>query len=70
MADVKREVRALGQKVTGLKAGDAVTLVLKRPKPKVAVTPAKNAAKLASEKLGDARSAVGTTSAAVPRQPA
>src|SRR5512146_386626 len=64
MADVKREVRALGQKVAGLKAGDSVTLVLKRPKPKVDVKPAKDAAKLAGEKLTAARNAVATLSRA------
>jgi len=49
MADVKKEVRELGQKISGLKAGDNVTLVLKKPKPKVDATCAKRSAGIASE---------------------
>jgi hypothetical protein len=64
MADVKREVRALGQKITGLKAGDNVTLVLKKPKPKVDATPAKRANQLAGEKLHQAQEALGQLSRA------
>jgi hypothetical protein len=58
MADVKREVRALGQKITGLKAGDNVTLVLKKPKPRVDATPAKKAAGIANEQISSARDAL------------
>jgi hypothetical protein len=58
MADVKREVRALGQKITGLKAGDNVTLVLKKPKPKVDATPAKKANKVAGDGLHSAKDAL------------
>jgi hypothetical protein len=58
MGDVKRDVRALGQKITGLKAGDNVTLVLKKPKPQVDATPAKRAAKLAGDQLGLAKDVV------------
>jgi hypothetical protein len=55
MADVKKEVRELGQKITGLKAGDNVTLVLKKPKPKVDATCAKRAAGIADENTDVAR---------------
>jgi hypothetical protein len=55
MADVKREVRALGQKITGLKAGDNVTLVLKAPKPRVDATAAKKAAKISSDNISTAK---------------
>jgi hypothetical protein len=64
MADVKREVRALGQKITGLKAGDNVTLVLKKPKPKVDATSAKRAAKISDEAIGSAKNVVRLLSAA------
>src|ERR1700760_4724002 len=59
MADVKREIKALGQKVTGLKAGDNVTLVLKPPKPTVDATSAKNAAKTANDNILSAKEAIG-----------
>lgn len=58
MADVKREVRELGQRITGLKAGDQVTLVLKKPKPKVDAVSARRAAAIASEHVDLARSAL------------
>ena len=64
MADVKREVRALGQKITGLKAGDNVTLVLKKPKPKVDATSAKRAAKMTDEQVGAAKNVVRLLSSA------
>jgi hypothetical protein len=64
MADVKREIRALGQKVTGLKAGDTVTLVLKKPKPTVDATSAKTAAKVSGENITKARDAVSFLSRA------
>jgi hypothetical protein len=55
MADVKREVRALGQKITGLKAGDNVTLVFKKPKPRVDATLAKRAVEISEEAINSAR---------------
>jgi ABC-type transporter Mla subunit MlaD len=58
MADVKREVRSLGQTITGLKAGDNVTLVLKKPKPKVDASAAKKAANLAEQHIENAREAI------------
>jgi hypothetical protein len=64
MADVKREVRALGQKITGLKAGDNVTLVLKKPKPRVDATAAKKAAKIANDSISDAKNALADLSRA------
>lgn len=64
MADVKREVRALGQKITGLKAGDNVTLVLKKPKPRVDATAAKKAAKISSDCISDAKDALADLSRA------
>ncbi len=64
MADVKREVRALGQKITGLKAGDNVTLVLKKPKPRVDATAAKKAAKIANDRIAQAKTALADLSRA------
>lgn len=58
MADVKREVRELGQKITGLKAGDNVTLVFKKPKPKVDATAAKKTASIAAEHMDKAHDAI------------
>jgi hypothetical protein len=58
MADVKRDVRALGQKITGLKAGDNVTLVFRKPKPKVDATVAKKAVTISEEAINSARDLV------------
>ena len=56
MADVKREVRALGAKITGLKAGDNVTLVFKNPKPRVDASDAKLAIQITDDSINAARS--------------
>src|SRR5579859_1925184 len=58
MADVNRDVRELGQKITGLKAGDNVTLKLKKPKPKVDATAAKKTAAISEEHLDKAHDCV------------
>jgi hypothetical protein len=58
MADVKREVTALGQKVVGLKAGDNYTLVLKRPKPKVDATNAKTSSRTIKSQIEAAKTAI------------
>src|SRR5690349_935057 len=64
MADQKRDVRALGQRITGLKVGDNVTLVLKKPKPKVDATSAKRAKKVSDDKIKQAKDALNLLRAA------
>lgn len=46
MAEMKKEVRAIGQRISGLQAGETYTFVLKRPKPLADLTNARRCIKL------------------------
>lgn len=55
MADVKREIRTLGQRLSGLTAGNKYTFVLKRPNVRVDVVNAEKAIALAETQIGAVR---------------
>ena len=47
MGEIKKEVRAIGQRISGLQAGETYTFVLKRPKPTPDLTNARRCVKMA-----------------------
>jgi hypothetical protein len=51
MAEIKREIRTLGQRVSGLTAGNTYTFVLKRPNVRVDVVNAIRSVELAQEQF-------------------
>jgi len=55
MADIKREIRTLGQRLSGLTAGNKYTFVLKRPNVRVDVVNAEKAIALAEAQIGAIR---------------
>lgn len=55
MADVKREIRTLGQRLSGLTAGNKYTFVLKRPNVRVDVVNAERAIELAEKQVTSIR---------------
>ncbi len=56
MADIRKNVRAIGQRISGLQAGDTYTFVLKRPKPTPDLTNARRCVKLTSAYIDVVRS--------------
>jgi hypothetical protein len=58
MAEIKKEVRSIGQRISGLQAGETYTFVLKRPKPTADLTNARRCIKLTTGYLETARLAV------------
>lgn len=52
MADIKREIRTLGQRRSGLTAGNKYTFVLKRPNVRVDVVKAEKSLALAESQIG------------------
>lgn len=58
MADIKREIRTLGQRLSGLTAGNKYTFVLKRPNVRVDVVNAEQAIGLAEAQIGAVRKLV------------
>jgi hypothetical protein len=56
MADIRRNVRAIGQRISGLQAGETYTFVLKRPKPAPDLTNARRCVKLTSAYIDVVRS--------------
>lgn len=55
MADIKREIRTLGQRMSGLTAGNKYTFVLKRPNVRVDVVNAEKSLALAESQIGAIR---------------
>lgn len=55
MADIKREIRTLGQRMSGLTAGNKYTFVLKRPNVRVDVVNAEKAIAMAETQVGAVR---------------
>lgn len=55
MADIKREIRTLGQRLSGLTAGNKYTFVLKRPNVRVDVVNAERAIDLSSTQVSAIR---------------
>ena len=55
MADIKREIRTLGQRLSGLTAGNKYTFVLKRPNVRVDVMNAEKAIEMAEAQIGAVR---------------
>lgn len=51
MPDIKREIRGVGQRLSGLSAGNSYTFVLKKPKPTVDVENARRATNRALDQL-------------------
>jgi hypothetical protein len=51
MADIKREIRGVGQRLSGLSAGNSYTFVLKKPKPTVDIENARRATSRALDQL-------------------
>jgi F0F1-type ATP synthase membrane subunit b/b' len=59
MADIKREIRTIGQRLSGLTAGNKYTFVLKRPNVRVDVQNAERAIELAHQHTTTARKLLG-----------
>lgn len=55
MAELKKEIRTLGQRISGLMAGNQYVFVLKRPNARVDVLNAERAIEIAEEQLGAVR---------------
>ncbi len=64
MPEVKREIRSVGQRLSGLTAGDQFTFVLKRPKPRVDAENARRATSIVRDKLASAKRGIAALSAA------
>jgi len=55
MADIKREIRTLGQRLSGLTAGNTYTFVLKRPNVRVDIVNALRGLEIAEEQIAALR---------------
>ena len=65
MADIKREIRTLGQRLSGLTAGNKYTFVLKRPNVRVDVVNAERAIELSSTQVSAIRKLLARTGVAL-----